>query len=87
VTANHLKQKSYSVLLIYPDYLSDERETYYTFVRASCPTEAACDAQLKAARAVRHDGGDVDQDDIRQMAQDFKVELVLRGHRKALAWD
>ena len=86
MTAKRLKRKPYSVLLIYPDYLSDGRETYYTYVRASCPTEAACDAQLKAARAVRN-GDDVDKDDLRELARDFKVELVLCGHHKALAWD
>ncbi len=81
-----MKKLRYSVLLLYPDYLSDERETYYTFVTASCPTEAACDAQLEAARAVRH-GDDVDADDLRELAGDFKVELVLRGHHCGLAWD
>ena len=86
MTAKRLKRKPYSVLVIYPDYLSDGLETYYTFVRASCPTEAACDAQIKAARAVR-DGDGVDKDDLRELARDFKVELVLRGHHKALAWD
>ena len=86
MTTKRLKRTPYSVLLIYPDYLSDGLETYYAFVRATCPAEAARNAQLKAARAARR-GDDVDRDDLRELAQDFKVLLILRGHRKALVWD
>ena len=80
------KSKPYSVLLLYPDYLSDGPETYYGFVRAAFPTEAAYKAQLQAAKSVRR-GDDVDRDDLRELAGDFKVELVIRGHHKGLAWD
>ena len=80
------KEKPYSVLLLYPDYLSDGPETYYAFVRAASPAAAASQAQMRAARASRR-GDDVDRDDLRELAVDFRVELVLRGHRKGLAWD
>ena len=80
------KLTPYSVLLIYPDYVSDGPETYYAFVRAESSTEAAAKAQLQAARALRH-GDDVDRDDLRELAGDFKVELVVRGHRSGLAWE
>ncbi len=75
--------KAYSVLLLYPDYLSDGPETYYGFVRAGSLVEAAGKAQLQAARACRR-GDDVDQDDLRELANDFQVELVIRGHRRGL---
>lgn len=78
--------KPYSVLLLYPDYLSDGPETYYGFVRADTPSEAASKAQLQAAKACRR-GDDVDRDDLRELAGDFKVELVIRGHRTGLAWE
>ena len=77
------KVKPYSVLLIYPDYVSDGPETYYGFVRAESPSEAAAKAQLQAARTLRR-GDDVDRDDLRELASDFKVELVIRGHRRGL---
>lgn len=76
--------KPFSVLLIYPDYVSDGPETYYGFVQAASPAEAAEKGQLQAARVCRH-GDSVDRDDLRELAKDFKVELVLRGHRRGLA--
>ena len=79
-------RKPYSVLLLYPDYLSDGPETYYGFVRAGSPKEAAGKARLQAARHVRH-GDDIDRDDLRELGDDFQVELVLRGHRRGLAWE
>ena len=81
------KPKPYSVLLMYPDsFWSDGPETYYAFVRAVSPAEAATKAQLQAARWSRS-GDDIDRDDLRELAGDFKVELVIRGHRMGLAWD
>ena len=78
--------RPYSVLLLYPDYLSDGPETYYGFVRACSPAEAADKARLQAARHARH-GDDVDRDDLRELGDDFQVELVIRGHRRGLAWE
>jgi hypothetical protein len=78
--------KPFSVLLIYPDHISDGPEAYYGFVRAGSPAEATSKAQLQAARAVRR-GEHMDRDDLRELADDFKVELVLRGHRRGLAWE
>ncbi len=86
MTAKRIKQKPYSVLVIYPDYVSDGPETYYGFVRAESPSEAADKAQLQAARALRH-GDEVDRDDLRELANDFKVELIIRGHQRGLAWE
>ena len=77
-------EKPYSVLLLYPDYLSDGPETYYGFVRACSPSEAVDKARLQAARHARH-GDVVDRDDLRELARDFRVELVIRGHRRGLA--
>ncbi len=79
-------RKPFSVLMLYPDYLSDGPETYYAFVRACSAAEAADKAQLQAARHVRR-GDDVDRDDLRELAQDFQVVLVIRGHRRQLAWE
>ena len=73
--------KPYSVLLLYPDYLSDGPETYYGFVRACSAAEATGKARFQAARHARR-GDDVDRDDLRELADDFQVELVIRGHRK-----
>ena len=78
--------KPFSVLLLYPDYMSDGPETYYGFVRACSPAEAAGKARLQAARHARR-GDDVDRDDLRELADNFQVELVIRGHRRGLAWE
>ncbi len=79
-------RKPFSVLMLYPDYLSDGPEAYYGFVRACSAAEAADKAQLQAAGHVRR-GDDVAKDDLRELAQDFQVVLVIRGHRRQLAWE
>ena len=79
------RAKPFSVLLLYPDYVSDGPETFYAFVRADSPWDAAQRAQRTAARRLRA-GEKPDPDDLRVLAEDFKVELVLRGHRRGLAW-
>jgi hypothetical protein len=80
-----MKIRPFSVVLLYPDYLSDGNEAYYGFVRAQSPAEAVSKAQMQAARAYRRsDHGD--QDDLCELADDFKVCLVFKGHRKGVSW-
>jgi hypothetical protein len=64
--------KPYSVLLLYPDYLTDDLiETYYVFVGASDPIEAVAVAQRHAAAA--QEGVEIEPDD-------FAPLLVTKGH-------
>ena len=64
--------RSYSVLLLYPDFLNDGgSETYYAFVEARDPIEAVAVAQEQAAAAQV-----VDIDD----PADFAPLLVTQGH-------
>jgi hypothetical protein len=62
----------YSVLLLYPDYLNDTgTETYYAFVEATDPIDAAAVAKGQAAAEDSPDIGDPD---------DFATLLVIQGH-------
>jgi hypothetical protein len=67
------QQQTYSVLLLYPDYLSEQygEETYYAFVEAANSLDAVAAAQREAAVAQ-----DVEIDD----PADFAPLLVTRGH-------
>jgi hypothetical protein len=58
----------YSVLLLYPGYLSDGPETYLAWVVARDPQDAVAMAQIVAA------GED------QQCKDDFKVLLLVEGH-------
>lgn len=65
--------KKYSVLLMYPDYISDTAETFYTFVTAQNRKAAILKAQkeCKAESFISLDSLD-----------DLRVILVIDGHRK-----
>jgi hypothetical protein len=65
-------EKSYSVLLLYPDYLDDRGyETYYAFIEAADAIEAIAVAQRQAIAAQS-----VEIDD----PNDFHPLLVTQGH-------
>jgi hypothetical protein len=64
----------YSVLLLYPDYLTDDEETYYTFVEAADVPGAISKAQAEAFEFNR-----ITSDENRD-PQDFKPGLVILGH-------
>lgn len=80
------KLKPFSVLLMYPDYVSDYGESYYGWVRAENPVRAARAVQMRASRAYWRRRGDAGPGDIESTADDFAVHLVLHGHRKGLRW-
>jgi hypothetical protein len=65
--------KPYSVLLLYPDYLSDQfgKETYYAFVEATNAIQAIAAAQRQAA-----DAQTAEIDD----PTEFRPLLVTQGH-------
>lgn len=64
--------KPYSVLLLYPDYLSGSEgvETYYAWVKALSNTDAIEQAQIEA-RSVNT---------ACRVLEDFRPLLVLKGH-------
>jgi hypothetical protein len=66
-------KKPYSVLLLYPDYASDNygQETYYAWVQAPDPIAAVAEAQRQAVAAQI-----IDIDD----PIDFHPLLVTQGH-------
>lgn len=66
-----VKKEQFSVLLLYPDYLSDGKETYYAFVRATNAGMAVIAAQHEASKA----NSDTVPDD-------FLPLLVTCGHNK-----
>jgi hypothetical protein len=70
---NDLAKKPYSVLLLYPDYATDDygTDTYYAFVEASDPIDAVAVAQREAVAAQ-----DAEIDD----PADFAPLLVTQGH-------
>lgn len=70
-----MNMKSFSVLLMYPDYMSDGVETFYDFVRADTPDEAVAKARKRAVKQ-----NEMEQD----QADDFAELLVLPGHKKAI---
>lgn len=65
--------KLYSVLLLYPDYATENygQDTYYVYVCAETPLEASRIAQEEAWKAT---GGSV------QDQEDFAVLGVWEGH-------
>jgi len=70
--ASDSARKTYSVLLLYPDYANDSGiETYYTFVEAVDPIEAVALAQRQAVTAQECMDGD---------PEDFAPLLVTPGH-------
>jgi hypothetical protein len=76
--------KPYSVLLLYPDYMSDNygQETYFCHVRALNPDEAIENAQAEAVQANTPDGEEPDLSE----TEDFAPLLVLDGHHTQPAW-
>ncbi len=68
--------KAYSVLLLYPDYISDpaDRETWYGFTEAESPDEAVRKVQADAANA------QTEYADDDNVADDFAPLLVTLGH-------
>jgi hypothetical protein len=81
------KLKRYSVLLVWDPEQYSDRETYYTFIKATSPAEAVEKARTKAAKAWWGDSGACDKDDLRERAKEFTPELVLNGWRKSLGLD
>lgn len=77
------KMKPFTVILLYPDFLSDnyEQETYIAHVLASDPKDAAHAAQLQALEANREDPEDPD---FGLDANDFFVMAVFNGHLEDL---
>lgn len=69
-------KRKYSVLLLYPDYLSDGPTTYYHLTEAANPKKAAARAQRAAAQA-QVEGACNDY-------EDFLVLLVIEGHHDDL---
>jgi uncharacterized hydantoinase/oxoprolinase family protein len=69
--------KDYSVLLMYPDYCSEQygEDTYYDFVRARSPKEA-----VRIARKRCRDTNDLDLEDL----YDLACLLVTDGHNQGL---
>lgn len=76
--------KPYTVLLLYPDHMSDNygEETYFTHVEALDPDAAIAAAQQEAVQANTADG---DEPDMSIMA-DFNPLLVLNGHHEQAMW-
>lgn len=71
--------KTYSVLLLYPDYIASQYgETYYTHVKAISPAEAVSAA---INEAMASNGWDDDED---RRPEDFLVKLVLEGECPSL---
>ena len=73
ITAAPSAGKPYSVLLLYPDYVSEQygTETYYAFVEAADPLDAVAVAQREAVSAQ-----DIEIDN----PTDFAPLLVTQGH-------
>ena len=69
-------KKKYSVLLLYPDYLSDGTTTYYHLTEACSPKKAALKAQQAALKAL----GEAVCDD----CEDLLVLLLIEGHHNDL---
>ncbi len=64
----------WTVLLQYPDYISDNRETYFTWVRAETPAEAAELARIKTMSGL----GVSPEEAVDPI--DFDCLLILPGH-------
>ena len=76
--------KSYSVLLLYPDYMTDNfgQETYYTFVTAPDADAAIAAAQQEAVQVNTGEGEEPDA----EATADFLPLLVLEGHHNEALW-
>ena len=77
-----VKLKKYSVLLQYPEWIaSDGPETFYHFVKARSPTEAAVKAIQRAIMHNRYYFFDEDGNysNANGSPLDFTVELVIPG--------
>jgi len=70
----------FSVLLLYPDYLSDQQETYYAQVEANDAGKAIANAKITAAKAQK-----LDDADLMQTAADFRLLLALEGWHNDLS--
>ena len=70
----------FSILLLYPDYLSDGGETIFAHVVASDVEAAVATAKLEAAKAQK-----LDDADLNQTAADFRLLLALEGWRNDLS--
>jgi hypothetical protein len=69
--------KKYTVLLLYPDYMTDGpegSETYLAWVFAATPVQAVTRAQLDAKEASDYDC------DEEQNPEDFRALAVFKGH-------
>lgn len=73
----------YSVLLLRPDYMTDNygQDTYYAWVKADTPGHAIARARAQVIKA-----DDVDDPD-NCNPDDYAVLLVLAGYQQGLAWD
>ncbi len=75
-------EKDYSVLLLYPDSLSQNygEETYYAHVKAASPAEAVKAAQKEAAEANAEDAEDEEE-----YAESFLPLLCIEGHHESFS--
>lgn len=77
IALKRTRQKKYSVLLQYPDYMTDGQvETHYSFVEATCVEHAIEAARQKAIETTQFPNED---------QADFITLLVLKGHNFGLA--
>ena len=85
------KRKWYTVILLYPDYLTDDygADIYVEWGLAEDPYEAVKVVQCKAVEAQRTNDADVNHH--LPPAEDFKMIAVLRGQQtlelSAADWD
>lgn len=68
-----MRKRWYSVLLLYPDYMSDGVKTYYDFVQAYSPMGAVLLARLHCTDANKNE---IDN------PYDLLVLLITRGRNK-----
>ena len=84
------KAKRYSVLLLYPDYISDGYgEVFYAFTRAQSVAAAVSNARQQMRVHLRKGGHDVDRDPTAPDGipdGDIEVALIIRGHHKGEAY-
>lgn len=69
--------KQYSVLLLYPDYVTDTfgHDTFYTFVEAACTSIAVQNAKIECGRLNKMPMSEI---------FDLHCLLVIEGHHYAL---
>ena len=70
-----MRDLKFTVLLRYPDYVSDDGETYMAHVVAGTPLEACRKAQIRAMRACTYP---------METHHDFLPLLVIAGHHRDL---